>query len=397
MSSISAKTKKEREQGVLAAALVAARKRGGECRRLSDRIGGTIVDRGFDECPDIILCREGGRGPGRFIGVEHFRVDQLLEWNAKAGKLMSAAPRVYSRLNRLGRSVRGDESSEMNDEWHDELGSIVDELWAAEGIESLDAFVRAFSDTFNSHLAKSSSYREGVARVAGKAGEYKLAFLIETHVDYSHFRYWDGYRMSVPSDGELPLFTELVKLFGTLVGSVDYLILAMCSRFGTEVVDARIINCSSIASSLFRQKTRAVEYVGYSRSLTDLAGMYPAERKSHVEVVKGEDRATFLPLLAEGESLSDFEVFQRDMDGFMRALVLREEHKPFLATFGVSMFLELFGDYARRDLRPGIRFDLPDLVRWKDQMGSEELHARGARFREAHGIKGELLVSGELV
>ena len=383
--------KKKREKEILRAALALARKRGGECRRLSDRIEGRIIERSFDECPDVVLRHENRSGYGDLIGVEHFRVDQLLEWNVKAGKPMSAMMRASGRLNQLKKSVLENEAYRLEDDQYKELGSIIDEILIAQGTESLDGFVQAFSEAFNGHLAKSDTYRENVAQIAKDGEQSKLAFLIETHVDYSQFRCWDGYKMRVPLKGELPLFSELVELFGGATSSIDYLILAMCPPFSDEVIDARIINCASLESSLVRQKAIIVEYLGYNRSLTRLVLSEAADRGCQIEVSEDDDIVTFRPFLEEGERLGDLEVFQRDMDGFARALELKRRRKPFLATFGVSMFLELFGDYAARDLVPGTRFGLPDLIRWKNQMGPGEWRIRDARFREAHGIADELL------
>lgn len=390
MTSSAAEDKKRHEREILRDALIAARKRGGECRRLCDRINGVIVDRDYDERPDIVLRHENRDGTGYLIGVEHFRVDQLLEWSSKVGKPMSAMMRVNGRLNHLRTSVRKNESRGLTDYQREELGCILDEVIIAQGAESYDSFIQAFSDTFNSHLTKSTVYRENISRVSDGSDAIKLALLIETHVDYSHLRCWDGYKMSIPCDGELPLSKELVELFCGAAGRVDYLILAMCPRFTSEVVDARVINGSSVKLSLKRQKAKTLEYLGDYRSCAGFVEREAAGASRIKDLEIGEYTVHYKPV-EEGDGVSDLEVFLRDMDGFAQALELREKHKPFIASFGVSMFLETYGDYAVRELVPGIRFELSDLMRWKKQMGSTEWERRIDSFRKTHGISDELL------
>lgn len=129
--------KKARERDVLEAALKLARKRGGECRRLADRLDGPVVDRTMDECPDIVLRCRNRSDNACIVGVEHFRVDQLTEVNDKTGKRMSATSRVRARFNRLQEDYKNSGAREPNDQQIEQFAEVTEELLLAQGILQL--------------------------------------------------------------------------------------------------------------------------------------------------------------------------------------------------------------------------------------------------------------------
>ena len=256
---------------------------------------------------------------------------------------------------------------------------------------SFETFVQAFSQVFSSHLNKADGYRDNLATIAETGEDTRLAFIVETHVDFSRLFLWRGYRRVAIHDGDLPLFKELEDVLTTAVGKIDYIILAMCPQTDDEVVDALILNCASLGCSLSRQKMAGVEYVGYSRNNSNLVNEEGAAVLFRVEVQREESVTRFLPVLDKGERLGGSKMFMLDLKELGRAIELRKTGKPFLATFGVEMLLEVYGDCANRDWRRGVVFSLTDLHRWIEQIGIDETKRRADLFELNHGIQpGEL-------
>ena len=379
--------KKTRERDVLESALSLARKRGGECRRLADKLDGAVVHRSTDECPDIVLSHRSSKGQDYIVGVEHFRVDQLTELKERTGMRMSTTSRARSRLNRLQEDFKKSGALEPDDGHVERLAEVIEELWLAQGMISLDGFVQGLSQVFSSHLSKVGRYRDNLVNITEAGENARLAFLVETHVDFSRLFLWRGYRRVALPNGSLPLFKELEGVLATAAGMVDYIILAMCPQTEDEVVDALILNCDSLSCSLSRQQIANVEYVGYSRSTSDLIAGDGTLAASHIEILKEEDAVRFLPVLDEGERLGGPRMFVLDLKEFGHAIGLRKAGKPFLATFGVEMLLELFGDCADVDWKRGVAFGLADLHRWIDQIGIEEARRRMSLFELNHDIR----------
>ena len=379
-------SKKLNEQRVFGLALGRAREHGGYSRRVVDRIAGEVVLRDDDESPDIVLRtnRKTKTGVGRLVGVEHFRVDQLLEErknqkkrNSRAtAESFSAVARWGSEMERMQNRYSKGEIDELSPALLDDFGRVVNGIHQAYGNAYLGSFVKAFSDGFDSHLNNVNRYRahlEGL-RYAGDVDPL-LVFLVETHCNYSDLTLWEGYKSKGLADGYLPIFTELVRVIERCRGMVDYVLVAMCPVAANDVVDAVLIDCMNPSLSLAKAKVPICEYLGSNHDIPIHKGIV-----SHMVPRDDGEEITFWPVVDQGEALSPEFVFWQDVSEFWRAIGLRRAGQPFTANHWVQMFLCLVGDYADRDYSDGAEFDRGWLYRWKKEMGEEEWQRRSALY-----------------
>lgn len=329
------KRKKEHEREVFESALRVARKKGGEARRNVDRLSGNIDS--SDEEPDLVVRAQGGR----IVGIEHFRVDQLV----KPGKSAQSAAARFSNDNEKKRKaiVEGASSSELNEEMVELFGNVASEAIRLSKNSCLDDLVRSIDAGLfgkNGHAYKLDAYREHLQQRFEETYS-ELGYLIELHSDFRGLFCHDGHAIRRLSLGELPMFTEIYALLLRASRDVDWIVLACCGSVTNEVIDAVVIDCRNgrFSASLRRQGMRPTEYLGLGKD----APKAVQERKGEVTVAVDGDVVTY-SIENTSAVIEPAILWDNALSGGARALTLAKRGETFTATVPVEMVFDLLRD-----------------------------------------------------
>lgn len=327
-------TKKDTELAILKAALEKARSRGGESRRLADRISGEIIPY---ESPDFVI--RSTRNDTAIIGVEHFRVDHFSERNKKRGHYDSLSSAEQQRMVALQKSWKPDNLNDEIPPWLiEETGLILARCLEAGHKATFHSYIHSFQDAFEKHLGKAEGYLESISESYPYSKKRELAFLIELHSDFSNLFINRGSITSKPQAGEILFFKELENIIAPARMSINYLIIASCPSLTNDVIDACIINMNAFLQSLKRNKLDVYDYFGEDKILD----LYP---EIHLTPhTSGGREVVNYSFDQAGVRMTDWTMIQLCLNSLPTALRLRDSKVPFVNTAIVQMLLEVFGD-----------------------------------------------------
>ena len=376
--------KKNRELTVFEDTLCFTRSCGGEGRRNVNRLNGS-VDRS-SERPDIVINAEDGR----IIGIEHFRVDQLIK-NDK--KVQSAAAEFVSSIEDERTRIVGDKDVdhlELTDEMLDMFGRN-----AAKGIfltknskisdlaKSLEAGL--FGD--RGHAKKLDEYRCNLLTINNDA-KVELGYLIEFHSELSSLILNEGTSSHQLVSGEMPLFPDLYDLLERAARNVDWILLAFYPNLRSEMVGAAVARCSNgmFRKSLERQGLKRTECFG----CVDGSPFVRQQRKGDSRYsIEGE--AIHYDFESNPDPAVIYDIVDRSTGEAAKALELARDGKPFAATIAVQYWYELVRDRAKS--RKGVKAsDVCDVLRKMDRRERE----RRSKAFEAKYFPDQLTASSEV-
>ncbi len=363
-------SRKDAELKVLGEALARARKRGGESRRLVDRIRGEVMP---FERPDFLVWSEGGgRRPPTLTGIEHFRVDHFSELEAKKrnqGSLVVPMAREVDRIIGELSSVRGDE--DIPSELVKDMGEVYGRGIEARMKASHAGFVKAMNDAVSKHAGKAGAYRENIEAMARDV-EAKLAFLVEVHSDFSDVFINGAHGVRKLGCGEAVLFDGTRETIEAAGRRLDYLILAFYPAFTDAIVDAMVINCRSMKRSLERNGIGFLPYFGADKHspLYGEGGLAPIG-VSIDECGNGELEYS-VPI---GGAASEAEL-AACIDQLPQAVGARRSGTPFAADLTMQMLLDVFGHAVR-----GSRLSPGEFARIRNEIGEDAVRARVSEWQ----------------
>ena len=325
------------ELSIYEQSLKAARAKGGEARRNVARLSGDI--RSFDR-PDILIAAEGGK---RIVGIEHFRVDHHI---GKGKKVESKSARFSSDAERFRRqhedAARRDAlTEEAYQRFGDMLSRAIREQSNAcvdDISTSLDAGL--FGKNGRGHAFKLDAYRENITQIDANT-DIQLGFLIELHTDLSKWFLNDRFKETRVSQGQFPISCETYELLKKASAHVDWIVLAFCPIYGTEVRDAAIIRCHNgmFETSAARQGIIQTPYLGLGKETP----FGKQDKQGEVEFGVGNDGVNYL-VENTSEPMDPFELFNNAISGAAEALNLARKGKPFAATTSVQLTYDITKD-----------------------------------------------------
>ena len=325
------------ELSIYRQALKVARAKGGEARRNVARLSGDI--RSFDR-PDILIAAEGGK---RIVGIEHFRVDHHI---GKGKKVESKSARFSSDAERFRRqhedAARRDALTEeayqgfgdmISRAIREQSNACVDDIST-----SLDAGL--FGKNGRGHAFKLDAYRENITQIDANT-DIQLGYLIELHTDLSKWFLNDRFKETRVSQGQFPISCETYELLKKASAHVDWIVLAFCPIYGTEVRDAAIIRCHNgmFETSAARQGIIQTPYLGLGKETP----FGKQDKQGEVEFGVGNDGVNYL-VENTSEQMNPIELFSNAISGAAEAFNLARKGKPFAATTSVQLAYDITKD-----------------------------------------------------
>lgn len=344
------------ELEVLNQALSLARKKGGEARRNVDRLAGTrSSDR---ERPDIAI----ERGDGSVVGIEHFRVDMIVNADKK---VRSAAKKYVTDLEGLRKSLLPElEKPRFSDE---AIGRLGEALYAGMRLHSQskpDDLLRSLDARLNGeggHARKLGAYRDGLARDYPSSPSIELGYLIEMHADLAGLFLNEGGRTTSLPSGQVPLFDGLFDMLERASRDVDWIVIANYGSIEEAIVDSAVIRCGG---GMFRT---SCERQGLPRTVIldsgAVSGLADKGRDFTPEFERAGDDMTFM--FEKAFLVSDLdEYFRRAKMLAARAVECDKSGVPFLASTGVQTIYEFVRDrFPRKRVGPISSGDVERVLR----------------------------------
>lgn len=330
------------ELSIYEQSLKVARAKGGEARRNVARLSGDI--RSFDR-PDILIAAEGGK---RIVGIEHFRVDHHI---GKGKKAESKSARFSSDAERFRRqhedAARRDA---LTEEAYQGFGDMISRAireqsnaYVDDISTSLDAGL--FGKNGRGHAFKLDAYRENITQIDANT-DIQLGFLIELHTDLSKWFLNDRFKETRVSQGQFPISCETYELLKKASAHVDWIVLAFCPIYGTEVRDATIIRCHNgmFETSAARQGIIQTPYLGLGKETP----FGKQDKQGKVEFGVGNDGVNYL-VENTSEPMNPFELFNNAISGAAEAFNLARKGKPFAATTSVQLAYDITKDSLKHN------------------------------------------------
>lgn len=360
------------ELSIYEQSLKVARAKGGEARRNVARLSGDI--RSFDR-PDILIAAEGGK---RIVGIEHFRVDHHI---GKGKKVESKSARFSSDAERFRRqhedAARRDALTEeayqgfgdmISRAIREQSNACVDDIST-----SLDAGL--FGKNGRGHAFKLDAYRENITQIDANT-DIQLGFLIELHTDLSKWFLNDRFKETRVSQGQFPISCETYELLKKASAHVDWIVLAFCPIYGTEVRDAAIIRCHNgmFETSAARQGIIQTPYLGLGKETP----FGKQDKQGEVEFGVGNDGVNYL-VENTSEQMNPIELFSNAISGAAEAFNLARKGKPFAATTSVQLAYDITKDSLKHkngDVEP------QDVLKAIGRMNPSEKSARMENWRK---------------
>lgn len=341
-------TKKQHEIDMLYKALELIRSNEGIPHGIANLIDEDHVD-ASGESPDFIA--KIAESPSRFIGIEHFMVDQ--HSHKKKGSYHSDSTILQKRISNLQQRGRASlrQGKGLTPEILKELEQILSVLYQDQfacGVKTLGA---SFTKTLEKHLSNIAKYQSRVRQIARKNdGDYAgIAFFIDIHCDFPKLFINEPCKSPRRcSGGELPLFPPILSLLRVAAEKVDWIILSTSTTITNEMVSAHIIDCSDFDASLRSQNMLPCRDL--SRSLHQPSSkMHPLEFK-----LEKTRNGYGIDYTSPERKYSTKEFIRSVEESACDAIDCMESQEMFATTYGVQLFIDVAAPYLLKYKTPGV-------------------------------------------
>ena len=370
-----ASNKKDDDLRTFMEALSLARANGGEGRRNADRLAG-IVNHNWER-PDLSVSTPDGR----LVGIEHFRVDQLIKHDKQVQS--AAAEFIGYTEKRRKEVVAGTEPGEVTNEMIGCFGEVLGKAATLVGNSCLDDLTKSLNARLfgeHGHALKIAQYRENLDHTAG-GRKIQMGYLIEFHSDFSglFLNSPKGARRVKP--GETPLFSDVFDLLKSAACDVDWMVLAFCGSLDGSMQDAAVIRCANgmFKKSAERQGLFRTEYLGFGKNEPRRSCTSPCT----VSAEQNGDEIAYSIEKGPG-NLDPNKIWDEATHGAARAISLAQSGSAFTATPSVQMAYEIVRDYARTIGGNPNAVTVSELLRG---MGPHEAMLRIERFDQKWNIQ----------
>ena len=274
----------------------------------------------------------------RIVGIEHFRVDQLVrhDKSVQSAAACFANDNETQRKRAVGDAFDGKLTSGMIKLFGNMASRVIQlskNACLPDLARSLDA--RLFGE--NEHADKLETYRHNLVGRADDA-HVELGYLLEFHTDFGGLYYFDGHTTRQLHAGGIPMFAELHDLLDRASLDMDWVVLAFCGPIIDEVVDGAVIDCRNgqFGKSLERQGFRRTEYLGLGKNEPK------ARQRKPDEVTYAEDGENIHYTIENtSEEMDAPKLWDIALRDGVRALTLSRAGQAFTATMPVEMVYEL--------------------------------------------------------
>lgn len=332
-----ASNKKDNELQAFTEALSLARANGGEGRRNADRLTG-IIDPNRER-PDLSVSTPDGR----LVGIEHFRVDQLIKHDKQ---IQSAAAEFIGYTEKRRKEVvASTEPGEVTNEMIGCFGEALGKAATLVGNSCLDDLTKSLNARLfgeYGHALKITQYRENLDHTAG-GRKIQIGYLIEFHSDFN------GLFLNSPKEtrkvkpGEVPLFSDIFDLLKRASCDVDWMVLAFCGSLDGSMQDAAVIRCTNgmFKKSAERQGLFRTEYLGFGKNEPRRSRVSPCTLSAE----QNGDEIAYSIEKGPG-NLDPNKIWDEATHGAARAISLAQSGSTFTATLPVQMAYEIVRDYV---------------------------------------------------
>lgn len=326
-------TKSQTELDVFVQALQVARERGGESRRNAEKLSALFGP--FDR-PDILIYA----GNNRVIGIEHFRVDQLIE---RGKKKKSEAAKFSSEVEHArSKWVEAARTGHLPIEALQDLGDLIsksNQIILNSCVDNVAVSLEAglFGGHGRGHCWKLDQYEEHIFRQRD-ADVVELGLLVEFHTNMMNWFHNDGTAFHRIALGEFPLSAETYGLLEKAAAKVDWLVLAFCPLYDRRVIDALVVDCRNgkLRLSMKRQKQPGLYYLGLGKDLP-----FGAQAKRGDVEFEVEGGMIHYSVENTSDQIDEMELLVSSVSGATKAINLSLEGRPFAASLPVQLVYSL--------------------------------------------------------
>lgn len=251
------------------------------------------------ERPDFIVSVLDEKSQRKnVIGIEHFRIDHLIEEKRNKSGVVSTGVQAIQSVNRIYEKhhdiVQG---SDMIPDYvleaiREEVGKQLQQLQSA----TYPNFLRSFSYVLNKHIQRADLYRENLKKYSGKSNKVRLGFLMEIHTEFTHLVYNRKGKQHYATDGTMPMFEDVVALLEqeTKFAKIDFFILYLSQTFPNRNDKLIYFKGNNIRHELEKQKIPIYEYAGPDCFLPPFRAFFTQPLPLKLEIDRETDSFTFI-------------------------------------------------------------------------------------------------------
>lgn len=298
------------------------------------------------ERPDFVVSVSDGKKQRKnVIGIEHFRVDHLVEKKRnKAGVVSTGVQAVKNTQNiyeKYHKIVQ--KSDEVPDFVLEEIcveaGKQVQQLHSA----TYPNFLKSFSYVLNKHTKHADSYRENLNNHSSKRDNVRLGFLIEIHTEFTHLIYIRKGKRHYAADGTMPMFEDVVKLLEQEIrtAKIDFLILYLSQTYPNKNDRIIYIKSNDIRHELERQNIPIYEYAGPDLFLQPFRSFFKKLQPLKLEIDRENDSFSFI---REPLQLADNNLLECMFCACKKIFELSDAGKPYITSANMQKIADKMRD-----------------------------------------------------
>lgn len=337
------------------------------------------------ERPDFVVSVSDEKGRCKnVIGIEHFRVDHLVEKKRNKAGVVSIGVQAIQSINDFYKKYH--KLVQKSDKVPDfVLEEICAEVWKqAQQLHSATYpnFLKSFSYVLNKHTKQVNAYRKRLENHSCGSDNVHLGFLIEIYTEFSHLVYNRKGKRHYTTDGTMPMFEDVVQLLEqtTRSAKIDFLILYLSQTYSSENDRIIYIKGNNIRHQLERQKIPIYEYAGPDLFLQPFRSFFKKLQPLKLEIDRENDSFS---LIREPLQLADNNLLECMFCACNKIFELSDAGKPYITSENMQKIAD-----NMRDQIIGWRHSLIKGEEWKVYpiMKPKQLVAATPSVNEEHNV-----------
>lgn len=300
------------------------------------------------ERPDFVVSVSDEKGQRKnVIGIEHFRVDHLVEKKRNKAGVVSTGVQAIQNINDIYEEYH--EIVQKSDEIPDfvleaicaEAGKQAQQLHSA----TYPNFLKSFSYVLNKHTKQVEAYRENLKNHSGESDSVHLGFLIEIHTEFTNLVYNRKGKRYCAADGTMPMFEDVVQLLEqtTRSAKIDFLVLYLAQTYSNKNDRIIYIKGNNIRHQLERQKITIYEYAEPDIFLRPFRSFFKELQPLKLEIDRENDSFS---LIREPLQLADNDLLECMFCACKKIYALSDAGKP----YATSMNMQKIADEMRNQI-----------------------------------------------
>lgn len=305
------------------------------------------VSRKDNERPDFIKkCYVDGKD--RFVGVEHFSVDQfnhIAEKDKENNNPKIQGTSIFQNKNRKEIFEKYHNIAWTNDEYISaakDIAKIIANDFTNKNDFTYQIFIDAFRKHLNTHLKNVSEYNKNIIESGSTNSDNRLCFLIDFLIDFDTYYFVKNNKFNACNHKIIPLFEDIVVELEILYkNGIDYLILCFTdiNANKTRVIP---LDTKNIRQQLKKYNITIYRYVGQDMFLKDYNSLQ-SNPKTTFRLTELIDRIN-VDFTYERKPVMDFQAKQMGLNACCIAYYYRKGEINFIMDAQTAMFLYVFYD-----------------------------------------------------